>query len=396
MSAQIIVCPHCNKSIELTEALSHQIEEDVRKQFSKQTEDLKEELRKKGQEVEKEKRAMWEKALKMAEEKSKEKNKEEMKMLQEELDEKQKKLDEARKLELDMRREKSKLEEAKKEFELTLQRKMDEERKKIAEDVTRKVEEDHTLREREKEKIIQDLQKALEDAQRKAKQGSQQTQGEVQELALEELLHSLFPYDEIQEVAKGVRGADVLEIVHDNKGQVCGTIVWESKRTKAWSDGWVTKLKDDQRAAKANVAVLVTEVLPKSIRNFGTVQGIWVTDYASINGLVTVLRTSLIQVSAMRQSQIGKNEKVEALFSYITSTEFQQRIEAIVDSFQGMRTDLQKEKDAYQKIWAKREKQIQQVLNNTLGLHGELEGFVGKELQEIKSAELPPAQEELL
>ncbi|MFA6005439.1 MAG: DUF2130 domain-containing protein [Patescibacteria group bacterium] len=386
MSTSTIVCPHCHEPIELTDALSHQIREGVVKEFE-------DKLKAKDVEVEKQKRAMWEKAQVEAKKKIEAAQKEQMKELEEELVEKTKKLDEARKVELEIRKQQRQLEEDRKDLELQVARKLDEERKKVTEDVLKKSQEEHALKDREKEKVIQDLQKSLEDAQRKAAQGSQQTQGEVQELALEELLKSEFPYDEILEVAKGVRGADAIQKVRDQRGRECGTIVWESKRTKAWTDGWIPKLKEDQRASHADVAVLVTEALPKDITNFGYKSNVWITNYPSLIGVVTVLRTMLIQLSSIKQSQTGKDEKMEALYNYLIGTEFRQKIEAIVDGFTTMRDDLQREKDAFRKLWAKREKQIQQVLENTIDMHGSLQGLIGKSLPEIGSLELPAAED---
>lgn len=370
MSGQSIICPHCKKAIELSEALSHQVEERLLV----------------------EKKKMWERALKAAEEKFKADSEAELKLLQEQLLEEKKKRQEAQRLEFELRKERAKLEEEKKEFELKVQREIDKERKKASEEAYKKAFEEYRLKERETEKKLEDVLKVNEELRRKLEQGSQQTQGEVLELELEDTLRSEFVYDQVQEVPKGITGADVLQVVYDSRGRRCGTIIWESKRTKAWSDSWIAKLKSDKRAVKADLAVLVTEVLPKGVKNFAAKDGVWVSNYASIVGLATALRLQLIQIFAAKQSQVGKNEKMEILYQYLTGVEFSQRIEAIVEAFNSMRDELEREKRAYTKMWAKREKQIQGVLNNMIGMRGDLEGILGPALPESKNLELPSGE----
>lgn len=383
MTDQTIQCPHCGKTIELSDALSHQIRDQITKDFETK-------LKEKDEELMREKRIMWEKAQIAAKKQIEEKNNIELKQLQEELQEKSKKLEEANKLELQIRKERRELMEDKKNLELTKQRELDSERKKITEESYKAAQEELHLKEKEKDKIISDLKKSLEDAQRKASQGSQQLQGEVQELELEELLRTNFPYDSISEVSKGVRGADAIQTVKDKGGRTCGTIIWESKRTKAWSDGWVAKLKEDQRTLKAEIAVLVTEVLPTGILSFGFKDGVWITDRKSTTGLSTALRMNIMHVSLAKQQQLGKNNKMEQVYGYLTGTEFRQRVEAIVEAFSVMKEDLEREKRAFVKMWASREKQIQHVIDNTVGMYGDLQGMAGEAaLPEIKNMSLP-------
>lgn len=215
-----------------------------------------------------------------------------------------------------------------------------------------------------------------------------QTQGEVLELDLESLLKSQFPVDEIEPVPKGIKGADIVQRVHDRGGRFCGTIIWESKHTKAWNDGWLSKLKDDQREVKAEIAVLVTETMPKGIERFSQVGGVWVTSYVLSIALASVLRTSLIDLAQLKSSLVGKSEKMEVLYNYLSGSEFRQRIEAIVESFQSMKEDLEQEKRATVKMWAKREKQIERVVTNTAGMYGDMEGIIGTSLPHIRSLEL--------
>jgi len=272
--------------------------------------------------------------------------------------------------------------------ELRLQKSLDEERRKITEEAGRRAAEDHRLKDREKDKQLADMRAQIEDLRRKAEQGSQQTQGEVLELELEQMLRSHFPADSIEPVAKGVRGADLVQRVASPSGKPCGTILWESKRTKAWSDGWIEKLKDDLRDAKADLGIIVSTALPKDAKRIDLVEGIWVCDFQSCLGLATALRVHLIQLAQARAALTGKGEKMELLYQYLSGPQFRQRIEAIVESFQAMKEDLDAEKRAMDKIWSKREKQIQRVLHGTAGMYGDLQGL-GAALPQNKLLELP-------
>ncbi|MCR4329771.1 MAG: DUF2130 domain-containing protein [Candidatus Roizmanbacteria bacterium] len=395
MSASIITCPHCHKEIELSQAFSHQLEDQYKNKFEqdkqaweKEKEQLQKNLTRQTEQIKKE---MWEKAKVAAGDK----NKQELSVLKQELLDRDKELDEKRKEELELRREKRRLEDERKELELTVEKKLDTERRQIQEDVAKQIREENKLRNMEREKQLEDARRANEDLRRKLEQGSQQMQGEVLELELEEMLRNEFVYDEINEVPKGVRGADVLQIVRDRSGRKCGTIVWESKRTKAWTDSWIAKLKEDQRAVKAELAVIVSNILPKDIKYFGVKDTIWISSYETVLAVSATLRSTLIKVAAAQQSQVGKNEKTELLYQYLTGTEFKQRVEGIVESFIQMKDDLEREKRAFTKMWAKREKQIEQVVHNTVGMHGDLQGFMGASLPEIRNLELPSGEESM-
>ena len=364
MNPITITCPHCKKEVELTEALTHDVGRQLEEKYKA--------------ELLAEKRVLWQKAQQEA-----------GKKFSEELQETQKALRDAQQVELTLRREKRAVEEEKKNIELTVARKLDEERKRIEETAVRQASEREMLKQRELEKKLQDALVANDDLRRKLQQGSQQTQGEVLELELESKLREAFPYDTIAEVPKGIRGADIIQTVHDQQGATAGSIIWELKRTKQWSDGWVAKLKEDQRAVKAEVAVLVTEALPKTVSGIGRVQGVWVTSFATSIGIAMALRTTLLQALAVHASYENKKEKMDVLYTYVTGVEFRQRVEAIVESFVTMHTELDQEKRAFEKIWARREKQIQTVIANTLGMHGELQGLLGNALQDLKVAQLP-------
>ncbi len=413
MSDQTITCPYCGKEIPLTETLSHQIKEGIQREFELKTRERELELAKRekllAEEVktlEDSKKSIDQQVFqKLQAERTKVKlevRKEiesairvELKDLQEQNVEKERKLAEAQKVELEFRKKIRELDELRKNQELEIVRKLDEERKLIFEKARKEAGEENRLKLLEKEKQLEDTKKALDEAKRKAHQGSIQTQGEVLELDLESLLRVQFPIDEIQPVPKGIKGADIAQKVHNRSGHYCGTILWELKHTKAWNDGWLSKLKDDQREVKAEIAVLVTETLPKGIESFGHIEGVWVTSSLLSIPLASVLRTSLIELAQHKLSSIGKSEKMEVLYNYLSGPEFRQRIEAIVESFKSMKEDLDQEKRAMIKIWAKREKQIEKIVNNTVGMYGDMQGIIGASLPQIKSLELTDGAEPL-
>ena len=311
----------------------------------------------------------------------------EMKDLKTQLQEKNEKIQKIEERELELRKKEREVEESKKSLALELEKRIEKEKKKIEEEVASRISEERQMKDAEKDKQINDLIKQTEEWRRKALQGSQQAQGEILEVVLEEFLKANFLNDNIQPVPKGMPGADVLQHVYTNSGSFCGIIIWESKRTKNWSDVWIQKLKDNQREAKAGVAVLVTETLPNGIKNFGQKDGIWITTYPFILGLATALRGTLTQVAMTRLASRGKNEKIEVLFNYLTGPEFKHRVEAIVETFAIMQGDLEKEKRTFQVQWAKREKNIRRVLDNTSGMYGDLQGLIGSSMQPIPALE---------
>jgi hypothetical protein len=301
--------------------------------------------------------------------------------------EKTEQITELQQTELGLRERERQLEDDKRSLELEVARKVDEERHKIEEVVSARVAEEYQLREKDHTKLIEDLREQLSIMKQKAEQGSQQMQGEVLELELEQLLKTSFPIDVIEPVPKGVPGADVLQAVTTQTGHHSGVIIWESKRTKHWSDGWVGKLKDDQRAAKADIAVLVTQALPKGVTNFGQQDGVWVTTYACALGLAAALRQGLIQLMHMKMASVSKDEKMEVVFNFLTGSEFRNRVQAIVETFIAMQADLETEKRVSVKRWAQREKQIERIIDNTAGMYGDLQGLIGTSMQSIPALE---------
>lgn len=406
MAEQVIICPYCKREIPLTEAISHQIREELRKEFEVEAKKKEEDLAKKEkalsvkeEEIERSKTMIEEEVSKKvkleretiereARKKTEEEIAVELKDLRVQIEEKGKKLQEAQKLELDLRKQRRELEQSKKNFELEMARKLDEEREKIKEDTSKRLMEEYHLRDLEKQKQINDMKRQIEDLKRKAEQGSQQAQGEVLELELEDILKANFPIDHIEPVPKGIKGADILQKVHNQSGQYCGTIIWESKRTKTWSDSWITKLKDDQIEAKAEIAALMTTTMPKDISNFAYINAVWVTNYSSMISLTTALRINLIQIATTKMATVGKHEKMEVLYNYLSGPEFKQKVEAIIEAFSSMKKDLDQEKRAMNRIWSKREKQIERVIQNTVGMYGDVQGIIGASLPQIESLEL--------
>lgn len=367
---QVIICPNCQTKIPLTEAISHQIREKFEAEFVKKEKEIKEK-------IEKEAKQKAEEAIAV-----------QLEDLQSQITEKDEKLQKARNAELALLKQKRELEESKRIFELEMTRKLDEERDKIRNTTLEEAMKGHRLKDLEKDKQIFDMIKQIDDLKRKAEQGSQQTQGEVLEIELEDFLRNKFPLDHIEPVSKGIRGADCLQKVHNKQGAFCGTIIWESKNAKLWKDAWIAKLKDDQIAAKAEIAVLMTTTLPKDVDNFSYINGAWVTDYASILGLATALRLNLIQVATMKLAAEGKDSKMEVLYTYLSGPKFVQKVDAIVEAFKSLQDDLDQEKRAMKRIWSKREKQIERVIDNTTAMYGDMQGIIGASLPQLKSLEL--------
>ncbi|GJL50533.1 MAG: hypothetical protein NPIRA01_17600 [Nitrospirales bacterium] len=304
------------------------------------------------------------------------------------LQQRDEKLAEAQKAQAELIKKQRELDDAKRELDLTVEKRVQEGLTVTREQAKKEAEESLSLKVREKEQTISSMQKQIEDLKRRAEQGSQQLQGEVQELELESLLTTKFPLDQIQPVPKGEYGGDVLQRVMSGFGQPCGTILWESKRTKNWSDGWLTKLREDQRQAKSEIAVIVSQVLPKGVETFELVDGVWVTHPKAAFPVAIVLRHTLMEVASARQASEGQQTKMEMVYQYLMGPRFRQRVQAIVEGFTSMQEDLDKERKVITKQWAKREEQIDRVMQSTVGMYGDLQGIAGKTLQEIEGLEL--------
>lgn len=374
-----IICPHCKKTIPLTEALSHQIQEKYQKFYKIRLEEEKNKISQALRtELEKKIKGQMELEIKNKVNEVKELKKQNT-SLQEQF------------LELNKLIRQLKTENEQKTLEM--EKKLAQEQEKIRQEEKKRQTEENRLKFLEYEKRLADVSKANNELKRKLEQGSQQTQGEVLELELENILKSEFPWDEIQPVPKGIRGADIIQVVKNKNGQICGAIIWESKRTKAWSEPWLLKLKEDQRQIKAELAVIITNVLPENIKNIGYKDGVWITNYQSVIGLAIALRTNLLGLASLKLAHVGKKEKMEILYNYLLGTEFRQRIEAISEAFSSMQVNIEKEKRWFTAKWAKEEKNMRLVFDHIAGMRGDLESITGKTL-EIKNMELLPDKTE--
>lgn len=406
-----INCPNCGTAIDVQDILAHQLEEEINKKFQSQLADEKKKydlqtqsLKRAKEDFEQKKKQENElfqqrldKQLKhekiLIEEKIKNKLQEEQSeqfnALQTELNEKSQKVKELNRSKAEIETLKRKNSEIKEAVEAESLKKLNEtlntEREKI-----KKIEEDRNeLRFRELQKQFEDQKKLTEEMKRKQEQGSMQLQGEVQELAIEEWLASQFPLDTIEEIKKGARGADCVQVVNTRSIQNCGTIYYESKRTKDFQIGWIEKFKADIRNKGANIGVLVTEVMPSDMKRMGLKDGIWICDYEEFKGLCAVLRESIIQLNMSVISQENKGDKMQMLYGYLTSNTFQMQVEAIVEGFTQLKTDLESEKRSMQRIWKQREKQIEKVITNTIDMYGSIKGIAGNAIQAVKALELP-------
>ena len=369
-----ITCTHCGKQVKLTEAFKHQFEQHI-------AESLKSDF-------ERERTDAVQKALAKAHDEGER----QLKNLEEERNEgraQNKKLNDQL---VELNKMIRALELKDQQRELEMQTRLRGELTKMREEVIKQLSEEQRLQMAEKDKKLQDALRANEDLRRKLEQGSQQLQGEVAELDFEKTLKERFPLDEISPVEKGFTGADILQKVSDQHGNLCGTMIWEVKRTQSWQDGWVQKLKDDQRRARASIAILITAVLPKQINKFGYLNGVWIADFTTYLDVANALRFNLVSLAHQRQMEEGKHSKMEMMYRYLSGTEFKQRVEAIVEAFIGLRAQLERERRAMTKLWNEREKQIERAQNNTIGLWGDVRGIIGGKLPEIKTLELEQSE----
>lgn len=413
MTEPTIICPNCKTEIKLTESLAAPLIEATRKEFEKRL-SLKDADIAKRESAVREKEEALSKAKEAIDEQVEEKVKlertqiiseeakkarlavasdleqksAELKNLNDVLNQQSEKLAEAQKAQVELIRKQRELDDAKREMELTIEKRIQEKLDTTRDQARKEAEEQLKLKVMEKEQTITSMQKQIEELKRKAEQGSQQLQGEVQELELESLLKAKFPHDSIMPVPKGEHGGDVLQCVVGPLGLACGTIIWESKRTKNWSDGWLAKLREDQRTAKAEIAVIVSQTLPKEVETFDLVEGVWVTHPRAALPVALSLRQSLIEIAAARQASEGQQTKMELVYQYLTGPRFRQRVQAIVEAFSSMQEDLDKEKKVIMKQWAKRDEQIERVMQATVGMYGDLQGIAGKTLQEIEGLDL--------
>ena len=304
--------------------------------------------------------------------------------LREQLERQAAKLAEAQQAQATLMRKQRELDDARRELELTIEKRVEAGLATVRQKARLEAEDDLKLRLSEKDQLIQQMQKQVEELKRRAEQGSQQLQGEVQELELESLLASRFPRDSIEPVPKGQHGGDALQRVIGPLGQVCGTILWESKRTRHWSDGWLAKLREDQRTARADLAVIVSQALPRDVEAFDLIEHVYVVHPRLVIPVAATLRHALLDIGMARQAAEGRDAKMAMVYEYLTGPRFRQRVQAIAEAFTTMQQDLDKERRAVMRQWAKRETQIERVMQATVGMYGDLQGIAGQGLTEIE------------
>lgn len=425
MDEPTIVCPNCRTEIRLTESLAAPLIAATRLEFEQKLSEKDQEMGRRERELRAKERAVVEAGRELdqrvvdqvaarltverqrlaAEEAGKARaataaefaaKAHELAELQEVLKSRDEKLAQAQQAEAKLIRKQRELDDARRELELTVESRIEAGLAEVRGRALRDAEDALKHKVLEKDQTILSMQRTIEELKQKADRGSQQLQGEAHELELEGLLRSKFPMDDIEPVAKGEFGGDIVQIVKTPGGVAGGSILWEAKRTRNWSDAWLTKLREDQRAAKAELCVLVSNVLPKGVESFDVVDGVWVTHARCVIPVATVLRHSLLQVATARQVSDGRFTKTELVYQYLTGPRFRQRVEAIVEAFSSMQEDLDKERKVIMKQWAKREEQIERVMGGTIGMYGDLQGIAGQSLQEIEGLELRALDSQIL
>ena len=409
MSAFIITCPNCAHQFEPGDSIRDEVEKELRgkmvdwqkkkdEEFKQKESSFLQQLQAKEQEtvkfIEVEKKKLEQELQESIRKSVSSDYENQLKMLQQNAADNEDKLKEARKKELDFLQKEQALKTKEEELELSVQRKLITEREKLKEQLLKEEtergvlkEQEHLWRVKELEKQLEDQKKLAEEMRRKSEQGSMQLQGEVVELALEELLKAEFSYDDIREVKKGEEGGDIVQLVYNELRKECGTIVWETKRARNWSDKWIDKLKEDTQKGKADIAVLVTQAVPKGIDRFGRREGIWICSFPDVKLIATILRDSLIKHYETIKVLDNVSDKKETLYKYMTSNEFKQKWEAIVATYLNMQKQIAKEKVRVTKDWAEREKQLEIMLKNSMGFLGDVKGIGGLEIREMNLLE---------
>ena len=417
MMEPVLVCPTCHTEIKLTESLAAPIVASVKKEYEKK-------IAEKDSEVSEREAKLREQAKEVATARAQvdvaieegirrerqtiaaDEAKKARLFVSDELDQKSRnladleqviaakdeKLAEAQKVQAELLRKERELDDAKREIDLTVEQRVQASLGSVREKAKRDVEAELNLKVTEREETIAGMQRQIEVLKQKAEQGSQQLQGEAQELELESLRTQKFPTDQIDPVPKGQFGGDIIQRVQSASGQICGAILWESKRTRNWSDGWLPKLRNDQRAAQADIAILVSKALPEEIEAFDFVDGIWIVAPRCAIPVAIALRRSLIDLANARQVNEGRLTKMEVMYAYLTGPRFRMHVQTIVEKFTAMEDDLASERRSMARIWAKREGQIQGAIESTATLYGDLQGIAGRSLHEIEGLELPMLQ----
>lgn len=397
-----VTCPHCRQEFPLDQLMAAQITDKIRgeldAEYAAKTQTLvseraeleasRKQLAESQQQLDKQIADTLAKERKKIEDAARVKAKQvvavELQDRESQINEASQQLKQFQQREIELRKTNRQLEQRAEQNELEVARKLDDERKKIRTSALAQAAEESQLKLAEKDLTIESMKKKIDELKQKAEQGSQQVQGEVQELALEAMLPAEFPGDVIKPVGKGVRGADVLQQVYDATGRDCGSILWESKRTKNWQDGWLNKLMDDQQEAKASCACIVSSALPEDVQYFSELNGVWVASWSCVRSVAIALRHALIETSRARRATEGQHGKMELVYNYISSGEFALRVKGIVSPYIEMQADLESEKRAFNRQWNKRQKQLDRAIASTTGLFGDLQGIMGSGLEVIE------------
>lgn len=399
-------CPHCQQAIDLDSSFVNQVEQNLASKYNDHFADQKADITRRQEEVRQQKLALQRKAQEQQDDiqkavnaqlktlqaeairKARAEQESAMELLQRELQDKSATVKSLQEQEFTLRRQRRELEEKQSALKLDVEKQVQAERVAIEAKALQKARDESHLKEEEQQGLIRSLTDQLHAMKRRIEQGSQQTQGEVQEVALEKLLTDLFPFDQVAEVVKGVNGADLIHDVRNEFGRLCGRIVYESKRTKAFGGNWIDKLKADQQRHNGDVAVLVTEAMPTDMPHFGLVDGVWVCSFTEVRALATVLRAGVLKVSEVQTASENKGDKMQRLYDYLTGSEFQHCVRSIVRAFRNLQTGLDQEKRAMKKIWSQREKQIEAVVDSTTCMVGAIGGIAEGIMLELPELEL--------
>lgn len=374
-----ITCPKCSHVFTLNEVMNEEMNVRLKEMRVKLNEEAANWRKQREEEFSQQLRQASESARKKATEELDAK----LADLQKETSEKTKLLQEFQRKELELLREKNAMEERQKNFEIEKEKYLLEKSREIESTIIKREHELFDMKMKEKETQMESLKKTIDDLKRKSEQGSMQLQGEAQELLLEQILRENFPFDAITEVGKGVEGADCIQLVRNNTGRDCGKIIYESKRTKTWSNTWIDKLKTDMRNKCADIAILVTQVFPKDMDRFGLRDGVWICNFSEVGSVSLLIRHSLIQLYEIQKREENKGDKMQMLYDYLTGLEFRGQVEAIAEGFKAMKDGITRERMQMEKIWKEREKQLEKVLLNTSGLYGSVKGIAGASVADI-------------
>ncbi len=401
MTSNQTTCPNCGHVFDAGAALQKHMQIELQKRIAEQDkenalklENFKKQLQEEKAKFEQEeKKKMWAIAQAEAQKRADEKKGAELLALKEDNKLKQQLILEAQKKELELLKKENELKFQQEQLKFKLEKEMLERTKGIEEQAKKQKDQEFELVRKEYEKKLENQMNLVKEMQRKAEQGSMQLQGEVQELEIESILERTFPYDVIEEVKKGIRGADAIQTVKNEFGQICGKIIFESKRTQNWGGDWIEKLKNDQRETGAEIAVLVTQTMPKEMDRFGEKDGVWICGFHEVKSLVFVLREILIRAHQAKATNENKTDKMGLLYNFLTSSQFKQQMEAIVEGFSNLKSELDREKRSMQRIWKEREVQIEKVIGNTIDMYGSIKGIAGNAISPIQSLELPEGED---